>query len=61
MRKMATFVFPVLELKGKEQGYINYLYKNAAVSHIDYGEEYTTVKAVADNRTRNMYEKYIAE
>ncbi|MCL2095702.1 MAG: GTPase HflX [Oscillospiraceae bacterium] len=53
MRKLVTFAFPV-NLQGKEQGYINYLYKNASVIDIDYGEEYTTVKAWTDTRTRNL-------
>jgi len=58
-RKAVTFVFPVTDTN--QGGYISYLYKNAAVSDIEYGEEYTTVRAVADNRTRNMYEKYLAK
>jgi len=58
-RKSVVFVFPVYELNGKEQGYINYLYKNAAVSDVEYGEDFTTVRAVVDNKTRNMYEKYL--
>ena len=61
LRRTATFVFPVYKLNGKEQGYISYLYKNAAVSDIDYGEEYTTVKAVADSRTISMYGEYLAK
>ena len=56
-RKSVVFVFPI---SGKEQGYISYLYKNAVVSDVEYGEEYTTVKAVVDNRTKNMYEKYLS-
>jgi len=61
-RKPAVFVFPARELSGKAQGHIiNYLYKNAAVSDIDYGEEYTTVKASADSKTRSMYGKYLAK
>jgi len=57
-RKQVVFVFPA---SGKEQGYISYLYKNAAVSDVEYGEDFTTVKAVVDNKTRNMYEKYLKE
>jgi len=60
-RKAVVFYFPVKELNGKEQGYISYLYKNAAVSDIEYGEEFTVVKAVVDNKTRNMYGKYLAK
>ena len=59
-RKSVIFAFPINELNGKEQGYINYLYKNAAVSDVEYGEDFTTVKAVVDNKTKNMYEKYLA-
>ena len=54
--KSVVFVFPV---NGKEQGFINYLYKNAAVADVEYGEEVAIVKAVVDNKTRNMYEKYL--
>ena len=57
-RKAVVFVFP-RELNGKEQGYISYLYKNAAVSDVEYGEDFTTVKAVVDNKIRNMYEMYL--
>ncbi|MCL1858081.1 MAG: GTPase HflX [Oscillospiraceae bacterium] len=58
-RKSVIFAFPVRELNGKEQGYISYLYKNASVSDIEYGEEFTTVRAVVDIKTKNMYEKYL--
>ena len=54
-RNSVVFVFPA---NGKEQGYISYLYKNAAVSDVEYGEDFTTVKAVVDNKIKNMYEKY---
>ena len=54
--KQAVFVFPV---NGKEQGYINYLYKNAVVSDVDYSEEGATVTAVVDEKTKNMYREYI--
>ena len=60
-RKPVIFAFPVRELNGREQGYINYLYKNAAVSDVEYGEDFTTVKAVVDNKTKNMYGKYLAK
>ena len=56
-RTHAIFVFPVNETKGS----INYLYKNAAVSDVEYGGEFTTVRAVVDNKTRSMYEKYLAK
>lgn len=56
--KQAVFVFP---LNGKEQGYINYLYKNAVVSNIEYGEEHTTVTAVVDEKTKNMYREYLGK
>ena len=55
-RKSVVFVFPV---NGKEQGYISYLYKNAAVSDVEYGGDFTTVRAVVDNKIRNMYEMYL--
>jgi len=58
-RKSVIFAFPVRELNGKEQGYISYLYKNAAVSDVEYGEDFTIVRAVVDNKTKNMYEKYL--
>ena len=57
-RKPAVFIFPI-NLNGKEQGYISYLYKNAAVTDVEYGEEFTTVCAVVDSKTKNMYEKYL--
>jgi len=59
-RNQVVFVFPVDKTKGKELGYINYLYKNAAVSDVEYGEEFTTVKAVVDNRVKNMYSEYLS-
>lgn len=60
-RTDAVFVFPVYENNGKEQGHINYLYKNAAVSDVEYGGEFTTVRAVVDNKIKNMYAKYLAK
>ena len=57
LRKSVVFVFPA---GGKDQGYINYLYKNAAVSKVEYGENFTTVWASADEKIRNMYKQYIA-
>ena len=56
LRKPAVFIFPA-----RESGHISYLYKHAAVSDIEYGEEYTTVKASVDGRTRGMYVKYLAK
>ncbi|MCL2772616.1 MAG: GTPase HflX [Oscillospiraceae bacterium] len=55
-RKQATFIFP---FNGKEQGYINYLYKNAVVSDVEYGEDGATVTAVVDEKTKNMYGEYL--
>ena len=56
LRKPVVFVFPA----GGGEGYISHLYKNAAVSKVEYGEDQVTVWASADERTRNMYKKYIA-
>jgi len=60
-RNQVVFVFPVRETNGKELGYINNLYKNAAVSDVEYGEEFTTVRAVVDNKIKNMYAEYLSE
>ena len=57
-RKSVVFFFPV---NGKEQSYISYLYKNAVVSSIGYSEEFAEVKAVVDNKTKSMYEKYLTK
>lgn len=55
-RKTVIFTF---ELNGKEQAHINNLYKNALVSDVEYGETNVTVKAVADEKTRNMYAEFV--
>ena len=55
-RKPVTFIF---ELNGKEQAYINNLYKSSLVSDIEYNEDSVTVKAVADEKTRNMYAEFV--
>ncbi|MCL2159468.1 MAG: GTPase HflX, partial [Oscillospiraceae bacterium] len=57
LRKPAVFVFPA---DGKQQGHISYLYKNASVSNVEYGDDFTKVWAMADERTCNMYEPYLA-
>ena len=57
LRKDVVFVFPADK---KNQGDISYLYKNAAVSNVEYGETFVTVRASADEKTRNMYKKYLA-
>ena len=51
-RKPVTFIF---ELNGREQAYINNLYKSSHVSDIEYNADSVTVKAVADEKIRSMY------
>ncbi|MCL1793008.1 MAG: GTPase HflX [Oscillospiraceae bacterium] len=57
LRKSVVFAFPA---DGSQQGHINYLYRNAAVSEVEYGPDFATVRASADEKTRNMYAKYLA-
>ncbi|MCL2816100.1 MAG: hypothetical protein FWD23_16020, partial [Oscillospiraceae bacterium] len=56
LRKPAVFVFPADQ---KSRGDIAYLYKNAAVSNVEYGDAFVTVWASADEKTRNMYKEYL--
>jgi GTP-binding protein HflX len=55
-RRPVTFMF---ELNGKEQSYINDLYKNSFVSDVEYNEKNVIVKAVADKKTRNIYAEFL--
>ncbi len=48
-----------LRIPNNEQNIINSIYKNASVTDIDYGNEYITVKAVADTKAKGMFSKYL--
>ncbi|MHB1151233.1 MAG: GTPase HflX [Eubacteriales bacterium] len=48
-----------LRIPNNEQNIINAIYKNASVTDIDYGNEYVTVKAVADAKAKGMFGKYL--
>ena len=55
-REPVTFIFG---LNGKEQAYINNLYKSSFVSGIEYNEDSVTVKAVANEKIRSMYAEFV--
>ena len=55
-KKRTTFRIP-----NNQQGAVNQLYKLASVESVDYGAEYVTVVAMADQKARGMMERYIFE
>jgi 50S ribosomal subunit-associated GTPase HflX len=50
-----------LRIPNSDQGILNSVYKNATVTEVSYGDEYVTVRAVADSKARGMFGRYIAE
>ena len=55
-KKKTTFRIP-----NNQQGAVNQLYKLASIESVDYGAEYVTVVAMADQKARGMMERYIFE
>ncbi len=55
-KKRTTFIIP-----NAQQGAVNQLYKLASVESVEYGAEYVTVIAMADQKARGMMERYIKE
>lgn len=51
----------LFKIPNNEQGAVNVIYKNAVVEDIEYGEEYVTVRATVDEKTRGMLRKYDTE
>ena len=55
-KKRTTFRIP-----NNQQGAVNQLYKLASIESVEYGAEYVTVVAMADQKARGMMERYIFE
>ncbi len=49
----------VFVIPNAEQGIVSRIYKNAAVLDVEYGDTAVTVKAVADQKAKGMFEKYL--
>lgn len=48
-----------LKIPNNEQNIINSIYKNTSVTDIDYGDEFVTIKVVADAKAKGMFGKYL--
>ncbi|MCQ2354762.1 MAG: GTPase HflX [Clostridia bacterium] len=55
-KRTMKFVIP-----NAEAGQLNTLYRLSAVEDVEYGEEFITVRASADDKVRGMMSKYVAE
>lgn len=53
-KKSVTLIIP-----NGEQNIVNSIYKNTSVTDIEYGNEFITVKTIADSKAMGMFRKYL--